>query len=73
MTVEMVLALSILGAVVLVLATGLLRTDVVALLVLVLVSVLGLLPPEEALAGFSNQAVLTVGGMFVLSAMDNRK
>lgn len=68
MTVEIVLALSILAAVVIVLATGLLRTDVVALLVLVLVALLGLLPAEQALAGFSNQAVLAVGGMFVISA-----
>jgi H+/gluconate symporter-like permease len=68
MTVEIVLALSILSAVVIVLALGLLRTDVVALLVLILVTLLGLLPPDQALAGFSNQAVLTVGGMFVVSA-----
>lgn len=43
------------------------RVDIVALLVLVLLAVLGLVSPEEALAGFSNEATVTVAAMFALS------
>lgn len=43
------------------------RIDLVALIVLVLLVVLGLVTPEEALAGFSNEATVTVAAMFALS------
>lgn len=46
--------------------------DVVALIALGVLLVAGILPPEEALAGFSNEAVITIGAMFVLSAGLNR-
>jgi len=46
--------------------------DVVALLALGVLLVTGILPPEEALSGFSNEAVITIGAMFVLSAGLNR-
>lgn len=68
MSLEILLALLVLAAATVVLATGLLRMDVVALLAVVIVALLGLASPERALAGFANPAVLTVGGMFVLSA-----
>ncbi|MDX1495577.1 MAG: SLC13 family permease, partial [Longimicrobiales bacterium] len=42
--------------------------DVVALIALGVLLVSGILPPEEALAGFSNEAVITIGAMFVLSS-----
>lgn len=42
--------------------------DAVALLVLVVLGVSGLVSPQEALAGFSNVATITVAAMFVLSA-----
>lgn len=45
-----------------------LRLDVVALLVLALLLVLGLITPEEAVQGFSNEATVTVALMLVLSA-----
>jgi di/tricarboxylate transporter len=43
------------------------RIDLVALIVLVLLVVLGLVTPTEALAGFSNEATVTVAAMFALS------
>ncbi len=43
------------------------RIDLVALIVLVLLVVLHLVSPEEALAGFSNEATVTVAAMFALS------
>jgi len=43
------------------------RIDLVALIVLVLLVVLGLVSPAEALAGFSNEATVTVAAMFALS------
>ncbi|TLY52165.1 MAG: SLC13 family permease [Gammaproteobacteria bacterium] len=43
------------------------RVDLVALIVLVLLVALGLVTPTEALAGFSNEATVTVAAMFVLS------
>ncbi|HEY6986500.1 MAG TPA: SLC13 family permease [Rhodanobacteraceae bacterium] len=43
------------------------RIDIVALIVLVLLALLGLVTPAEALAGFSNEATVTVAAMFALS------
>ena len=43
------------------------RMDIVALLVLVALAFTGLVTPTEAIAGFSNPAVITVWAMFILS------
>jgi di/tricarboxylate transporter len=43
------------------------RIDIVALIVLVLLALLGIVTPAEALAGFSNEATVTVAAMFALS------
>ncbi|HEV2540708.1 MAG TPA: SLC13 family permease [Frateuria sp.] len=43
------------------------RIDLVALLVLAALVVLGIVSPEEALSGFSNEATVTVAAMFALS------
>lgn len=43
------------------------RIDLVALIVLVLLVVLNLVTPVQALAGFSNEATITVAAMFALS------
>ncbi len=45
-----------------------LRMDVVGLLVLIAAVITGAVTPQEALSGFSNPAVVTVGAVFVLSA-----
>src|SRR5215510_1799348 len=48
--------------------TNRLRPDLVALLVLLALSMTGIIPPDQALAGFSRPAVLTIVGLFVITA-----
>jgi di/tricarboxylate transporter len=67
-TLEISIVLAILLAAVTSFVTGWLRMDVTALLVLALLALAGVLSPAEAFAGFSSPAVITVGGMFVISA-----
>ncbi len=67
MTVDVALLLAITFAALLLFATGWLRVDVVALGVLCTLALGGLVSPGEAVSGFSNPAVVTVGAMFVLS------
>jgi di/tricarboxylate transporter len=43
------------------------RPDLVALLILVILAVLGLVTPQEAISGFSNPAVVTVWAVLILS------
>lgn len=47
-------------------AVGKIRSDVVALCALILLMVLGILTPEEALSGFSNSVVIMMVGLFVV-------
>ncbi len=68
MTLDIALVLAILAAALILLATEIIRMDVVALLVLVSLALTGLLSPADSLAGFSNPAVITVWAMFILSA-----
>ena len=68
MPLDIILVLSVLGLALLLFITERVRPDVVALLVLGSLALSGLLSPEEALAGFSNPAVVTVWAMFILSA-----
>ena len=60
-----------LGAIILValvlFVTELFPIDVTALLVLGLLLILGLVSPNESLAGFSNPAVITIACLFILS------
>ncbi len=44
-----------------------LRIDLVALLALAALMILGIVSPEEALSGFSNEATVTVAAMFAMS------
>jgi di/tricarboxylate transporter len=68
MSIEIALVFFILLAAVTLFVTGWLRMDMTALLVLGLLAVTGTLSPAQAFAGFSSPAVITVGGMFVISA-----
>ncbi|MGK7940865.1 MAG: SLC13 family permease [Crocosphaera sp.] len=43
-------------------------SDIVAIIVALLLTVLGLVTPEESISGFSNSATMTVMAMFILSA-----
>jgi di/tricarboxylate transporter len=68
MTYEIGLVLIILGATIGLFLSGRLRVDLVGLLVLGSLALTGLVTPAEALAGFSNPAVVTVWAMFIISA-----
>jgi len=68
MTFEILLTLGILMLAIILFVTELLRADLVALLVLVLLVVVGLVTPEEGISGFSNPAVVTIWAVFILSA-----
>ena len=65
---EILLTFVVLAGVVLFFSTGWLRPDLVALLAAAIVAFVGLVTPEEAVAGFSNDAVIALAGMFVISA-----
>ncbi len=68
MTLEIALTMGILLLAIALFVTELLRADLVALLVLVLLVVVDLVPPEESISGFSNPAVITTWAVFILSA-----
>ena len=68
MTVEITLVLGIALVAILLFATEKLRIDAIALLVLSGLAIFGLVSPEQAVSGFSNQATITVAAMFILAA-----
>ena len=68
MTVQIIVLLAIVVMALIVFIGGWLSVDLVGLLVLSALAVLGFVSPEEALAGFSSPAVVTVWAMFILSA-----
>ena len=68
MTPDIILVLGILFAAMLLLITEKIPMEVTALLVLGVVALTELVSPVEALAGFSNPAVVTVWAVFILSA-----
>jgi di/tricarboxylate transporter len=68
MTFEIALTLGILGLAIVLFVTERVRADLVALLVLVTLVVVGLVAPEESIAGFANPAVVTIWAVFILSA-----
>lgn len=67
MTPDIASVLVVLLAAVALFASGRIPADLVALLVMVVLLLLGLVSPQEALAGFSNSATVTIAAMFVLS------
>jgi di/tricarboxylate transporter len=67
LTPDIAIVLSILAAAVVFLITEWIPMEVTALLSLGAVALLGLVSPVEALAGFSNPAVVTVWAVFILS------
>ena len=68
MTFEIGVVFLILVLCVIAFVTERMRHDIIGLLVLVALGVTGILKPSELFHGFSNQAVVTIGAMFVLSA-----
>lgn len=67
MSLDAWLALALVVGAIALFASEKVRVDIVALIVLVLLVVFGLVTPGEALAGFSNEATVTVAAMFALS------
>lgn len=72
MSYELVFVLALVVVTVVLFVAEKFPVDVVALIALGALLATGVLPPEEALSGFSNDAVITIGAMFVLSAGLNR-
>lgn len=68
MSVDTALTFGVLLIAVFFFVTEIIRADLVALLVLVLLVVTGLVSPEESISGFSNPAVVTIWAVFILSA-----
>lgn len=62
-----ILLIAIIVAAVLLILSNRLRTDLVAILVLVVLALTGLVNPEEALSGFSRSAVIVIIGLFVIT------
>jgi di/tricarboxylate transporter len=67
MTFEIGLTLAILALAVVLFISERLPIDLVALIVLAALALTGLVSAEQALAGFSNAAIVTVWGVFILS------
>lgn len=67
MTPEILLVMGILAVVMVVLVTEIMPLEVLAMLVLGVLAITGLVSPTEALAGFSNPAVVTIWAVFILS------
>lgn len=69
MNFEIVFVFAVLLLAVFLFVTEKLPVDLVALLVMALFLVSGFITPTEGLSGFSNTATITVGAMFILSAV----
>ena len=67
MTPDIILVLTILGSAILLFVTNKVRMDLIGLLVLSSLAISGLITPLDALAGFSNPAVITVWAVLILS------
>ncbi len=68
MAADIIIVFIILGVAILLFFTAWIRMDIVALLVISSLVFTGVISPSEALAGFSNPAVITIWAMFILSA-----
>lgn len=68
MTFEIALTLGILLIAIVIFVTEIIRADLAALIVLVLLVIVGLVTPEDSISGFSNPAVVTIWAVFILSA-----
>ena len=68
LSLEIVLTLVIASGALALFAWNRLRVDVVGLIVMAALIVTGLVTPQQGVSGFSNEAMVTVAAMFVLSA-----
>lgn len=68
MTLDMAIVSVLAAAAVVLFATERLRVDLIAMLIVGALLITGLVTPDQAVAGFSNPATVTVAAMFVISA-----
>jgi len=68
MTYDIVVVFSVLVGAIVLFLTERLRSDVIGLFILVALGCTRVLSPTDLLAGFGNQAVVTIAAMFILSA-----
>ncbi len=68
MTIEGLIVLIILVVSVILFATERFRVDFIALGIMITLIVLGIVTPQEGVAGFVNSATVTIAAMFILSA-----
>ncbi|MCY4108363.1 MAG: SLC13 family permease, partial [Chloroflexi bacterium] len=68
MTFETALVLVVLGVAMALFATGRFPPDLIALGVLVIVALAGVLDAGQAIGGFANPAVVTIGAVYVMSS-----
>lgn len=66
MTTEILLVLLVLGATIFLFVTELLRVDVIAILVMLVLGWMGLVSPNEAFSGLASNAVVSVIGVMIL-------
>ncbi len=66
--VNIIILLAIILVALVLFISGKLRFDIIALCVLATLLLLGLIRPDQAIYGFTNQATATIAAMFVLSA-----
>ena len=67
MTPEIALTLAIIFMALVLFATEKLRVDMIALIVLLLVTITGLVPKEDVFSGFANPAVITIWAVYIVS------
>jgi di/tricarboxylate transporter len=67
-TAEMALTLAITAGALVLFVWNRVRVDVVGLIVMAALIVSGLVTPQQGISGFSNEAMITVAAMFILSA-----
>lgn len=68
MATQTIIVLALVAIAVVLFVTEKLRIDLVALLVMTVLLLSGIVTPDEGLAGFSNQATVTIAALFVVSA-----
>lgn len=64
---QIAIVLSLLGLIIVLFSLEILAVDLIALLLMLTFVLLGILTPEEAFAGFSNDTIIFFGGLFVLT------
>ncbi len=72
MTTDMLIVFSLLGMAILVFVFDLLRVDIVGILIMVLLALTGVLTADEAIAGLSSNAVVSIIAVMIIGAGLNR-